>query len=858
MEAAEAKLQKVLEGSKQFQVPHYQRPYSWDSPQWQTLWRDVLELVDDPEAKPHFLGSIVTSPARSVPEGVEKRLVIDGQQRLTTLLVLLTVIRDRARAGNASKLADRVEDVITNRHEESLEFFKLLPTQAEDPLDSDREAFTRVVSSQAAATSRSGIAAAYEWFSKKLRRADAPDLHALHGVVTSKLTLVSIILDEKDNPHRIFESLNGKGRPLSQADLIRNFFFMRLPQSEHDAVYRDLWRPMQRRLGEDTLTDFVRHYLARFVGVTREDDVYATLKARVDGNAGKSPVEHLRELTQYSEYYDVLLHPEKAPSQALRDRLARINRLEVTVAYPFLLPVYAEFAVGSIDEMALRGALDLLENFVVRRFVCGVPTHGLNKIFAPLYEQAKKDGEFIAETKRLLSASPRAYPRDVDFRSSLSAARLYGAGERREKTKFFLERLEAAGGHKEAVIADTLTSEHVMPQTLTDVWKEELGPDWEEDHQQLLHTLGNLTLTSYNSELGNASYADKRTRYATSHIELNRHFAAVNRWNAESMERRAQVLGDVALAMWPFFGASTDADVHPSADLDDFSVAGTIPTAVRLRGVEHSVQSWVDVAVATIEAIVAMGDDELARIIEELPKFVNFDATAFRRSSRLRKLSNGVYVETNLSATTIYRLCKQAAGLAGLVADDWSVSYGGALDPDDEEEERASGNALGELRKEFWTEVRAALESTGAFPSLRPPPPRHWFVIALGRHGCNMSLNINTQKPRLAVKVVFRSEQATRVYEAIANHRAAIEAEVGAAFQWLPHPEKRWKTVMLTRPFDLHDRAAWASGLSWLAEYAVKVHRAFASRLATLPPDVFSVPDNSVLSTAGSLGTSNS
>ena len=146
MEAAEAKVQRVLEGSKQFLVPHYQRPYSWRDEQWKALWSDIVELVEDEDSKPHFLGSIVTSPARSIPEGVEKRLLIDGQQRLTTLLILLALVRDHAREAGAGKLAEKIQDLITNRHEEGNEHYKLLPTQAEDPGESDREAFVRLVS----------------------------------------------------------------------------------------------------------------------------------------------------------------------------------------------------------------------------------------------------------------------------------------------------------------------------------------------------------------------------------------------------------------------------------------------------------------------------------------------------------------------------------------------------------------------------------------------------------------------------------------------------------------------------------------------------------------------------------------
>jgi uncharacterized protein with ParB-like and HNH nuclease domain len=244
MEAAEAKVQKVLEGSKQFLVPHYQRPYSWSEKHWETLWRDVVDVIGEASSKPHFLGSIVTAPGRSVPEGVEKRLLIDGQQRLTTLLVLLALIRDRAKSEGNTKLAERISDLITNRHEDGPERYKLLPTQGETAADGDRDAFLAIVDGQSMASS-SGVVRARTFFDNKLHRADCPPSEELFRTLTAKLTMVSIILSENDNPHRIFESLNGKGRPLSQADLIRNYFFMRMEAERHEEVYRTLWQPMQ-------------------------------------------------------------------------------------------------------------------------------------------------------------------------------------------------------------------------------------------------------------------------------------------------------------------------------------------------------------------------------------------------------------------------------------------------------------------------------------------------------------------------------------------------------------------------------------------------------------------------------------
>ncbi|HEY4119765.1 MAG TPA: DUF4268 domain-containing protein [Byssovorax sp.] len=830
MDAAECKIQKVLEGNKQFLVPHFQRPYSWGPREWEALYRDLLEVLEDPDSKPHFLGPIVSAPARTVPEGVEKRLLIDGQQRLTTLVVILSLIRDLAAAEGKNGVAERIRDLITNRHDDGADHFKLLPTQAESEEESDREALVHLITAteKPGWTTRSGIGAAAEWFGKKFRRNDAPGVDALFRTVTSKLTLVSIILDEKDNPHRIFESLNGKGRPLSQADLIRNYFFMRLPEREHERAYIDDWRPMQRRLGEEELTLFVRHYLTRFVGVVRETDVYAALKARVDALGGDPRVQ-LRALARSAVQYEMLLRPERAPV-ALRARLERLRRLEVTVAYPFILGVLDDLVEGRRTEHEVCEVLDALENFVLRRFVCGVASHGLNKILAPLYDQANREGDFLAAVRRLLGSNPRSYPRDDDFRARLYSARLYGAGERREKTKLLLERLNAATPHKEAVDLTATTIEHVMPQTITDAWKQELGADWEEVHDEYLHTLGNLTLTAYNAELGNLPYAEKKTRFAASHVDLNRHFAATQNWNAEALEARAEALAGLALATWPYFGPSAEPVGDAAGDIDGPPVTGTVPVRVRLRGTEVGVASWVDVAVATMNAVAAIGDDEFRRCVEELPKFVNWDATAFRKSSRLRKLANDAYVETNLSASAIHRLCLQATALAELGPEDWAVDFRSL----DVEGAGPVTSDVRQLQAEFWTEMRAALSATSTFPSLRAPRAQYWFDIAVGRTGLWLSLVANTQEGHVGVQLVLAADRAEQALAGLALERSAIEQEIGCALLWNPHPDRQQKVLKLILSCRLADRHAWPPAIAWLTEYAQRFYRAFAPRAQRL------------------------
>jgi uncharacterized protein with ParB-like and HNH nuclease domain len=828
MEAAEAKIQKVLEGQKQFLVPHYQRPYSWQEPQWKVLWRDLVELTEDDDPKPHFLGSIVTSPARSIPEGVEKRLLIDGQQRLTTIVILLALIRDLARERGLSRLAERIQDLVTNRHEDGHEHYRLLPTQGEVPADSDRENLIRLVDSTTGATG-GGIAAAATWFGSKLRRADAPDLESMLRIITQKLTLVSIVLDEKDNPHRIFESLNGKGRPLSQADLIRNFFFMRIHEREHERLYRDYWRPMQHRLGEEHLTDFVRHYLTRFGSVVRETDVYAGLKDRIDGDRDRKPEEHLKELASFAVHYEQLLRPEKAASKAVRDRLERLNRLEVTVAYPFLLALYADVAGGTLSVEDFCRALDRIENFLVRRFVCGIPTYGLNKVFAPLYNQTRGTTDLIAAIEKVL-ANPRSYPRDESFVERLADARLYATGERLRKAKLILERL-AAYGEKEIVPGDALTIEHVMPQTLSAEWKEHLGPTWEDDHEQLLHTLGNLTLTAFNSELGNLPFNDKKVRLAESNVSLNHYFRELDRWTSTDIEKRAEVLAERALVIWPYFGPTQTAPDGGLRASDE--VTGTVPRSVRVRDEAVAVQSWVDVAIATMEAIIRIGDEEFTAVMAELPKFVNTDATAFRRSSRLKKLSNGAYIETNQSALGIHRLCVQAVQLAGLQPDEWTV-----VRADDDDGEGGGGDDAPSHAKqtqlEFWTAARAALLQTGTWTSLRPGRAQYWYDIPLGRSGIHLSASANTQDKLVGMRVVLMPDQAERGLEALLPQREAIEAELGFSLAWNPHPEKRVKTLRITHECNVLDPKAWPEAIDWLCKTAVAMHRVFAPRVAQL------------------------
>jgi hypothetical protein len=508
------------------------------------------------------------------------------------------------------------------------------------------------------------IGRAYGFFAKALRDRDGLDLERLKHLIVGSLILVSIVLDRDDNPHLIFESLNAKGRALTQADLIRNYFFMRIHVAEQDRLFSEYWRPMQTALA-DNLTECIRHFLMKDGNLVKQGEVYFALKERVDPRPQSEVLEYLAELAKYAAYYAKLLTPENESESEIAERIARLNRIEVTTAYPFLLNVYHDYAQGRITVPDFVEILDLIENFMIRRWVCAVPTYGLNKIFPPLYQQASQYATLIDGVKQTLKT--KNYPRDVEFRERVASSRLYGPAERVDKTKLILERLEESFAHREPVNFGELTIEHVMPQTLTPWWHEHLGESWEGTHELLLHTLGNLTLTGYNSPMQNDPYPEKKTILTQSHLELNRFFGTVDAWNEENIRARADVLSNRAVDIWPYFGDPQAGDDSVPSD-----VTGRTPTAVCVLGQRFDSETWRDVVQHTVEAVAMLDSDGFQRIVEQFPAFLNNDASKFR--SR-RVLSNGVCVNMNFSAATAKRFCLQITEAAGITGSDFRIEF---------------------------------------------------------------------------------------------------------------------------------------------------------------------------------------
>jgi alkylated DNA nucleotide flippase Atl1 len=549
----------------QFQIPLYQRTYSWTDSQLDQLWRDIIEQADllagGEAASTHFMGSVVLAPSPNWDVTFPQLLVVDGQQRLTTLTLALAAIRDHVNETDV-RLRDRIDDLfLTNKYKEGLDYFRLLPTQA------DRDSFQQHVLSSQEHTDPSRIAEAYRFFRQKLVAAteangdDARDVVLIEKAITSRLTLVSVTADRDDNVHRIFESLNNTGLKLSQADLMRNYLFMRLPKTGAK-VYEKHWLPLQRKLSVNELEQLMWLQLVLDGdGKVRQQDMYTAQQSYFSKTDQSESVfeRYIKELHRKAVLFQKILTPDTYEVDAsVRGYLNRLNQWAAETARPAVLLLLDERDSGRLTNEELKQALSYVESFLIRRALCRIPTNNLNRIFQDLPGQLPAGMPVADAIRQVLSAERRYWPTDQALREAIRAQPFYQFG-RGNQRRVVLRRLEESFGHSEPVDFDNapLTIEHVMPQNPGQDWLDLLADETQPDetpedlHARVVHTLGNLTLSGDNAKLSNHPFERKQEILASSHLEMNKRIAATEKWGAAEIAARADELADIAISIWP-------------------------------------------------------------------------------------------------------------------------------------------------------------------------------------------------------------------------------------------------------------------------------------------------------------------
>lgn len=552
MDASPVKIFEYFNGEKQSLIPLFQRPYSWEHKHWKALWEDIMQQYDADERSQHFMGAVVSVPAVSKPVGVTKHFVIDGQQRLTTLSILLAAIRSKCEEQGMDKTVQKIDAYLTNPFEEEPDDLKLVPTQV------DRDAFKDLVFSRDMEKhGDSRIIRAYEFFRKAL---DGDDLSGepicpkiTLDTICQALQVVMINLSDNDDPYLIFESLNHKGEPLTQSDLVRNYILMRFRHTtdsggEQQEVYRDLWKPMEDALAGE-MSEFMRHYVMRLGKNVRKNEIYTATKNHFhplpDRSSVRSGLEHMKK-SAYA--YEKFLKPDKIDNPRASDKLKALDELDTKVFYPLLLRLYEAYSTEKLITEDFIQCLGYIESFYVRRAVCGVPTNALNKICLELCGQFPEENIRGWLQARLdHGGGGRRWPSDEEFEEHLVTGNLY---QRKKIVRFLLVQLEAAQNHKEYTSPETATIEHIMPGTLSPDWKASLGDSWEQIQEKYGDTLGNLALTAYNSELGNLPFNEKKEKLQNTHFEITRWLLKFDQWGMNEIEARAKWLAKTAVNRW--------------------------------------------------------------------------------------------------------------------------------------------------------------------------------------------------------------------------------------------------------------------------------------------------------------------
>lgn len=560
VKAVETSLRELLEGTKQYQVPLYQRTYSWKSAQLERLWDDLVQLAEDRAIHgsqvTHFLGSLVLAPTPDIgPAGVSKYLVVDGQQRLTATTLLLAAIRDHRAATESPEHRDRLnEQYLINKWKLGGERLKLLPTQA------DRPSYLACIEASPLAGSTDQVGETYRYFRGRLADHDDPDdlrdIERIEDAVLSGLTLVSVTTTRDDNAHRIFESLNNTGLRLTQGDLLRNYLFMRLPH-RGTVVYQTQWLPLQERLSNPELELlFWLDAVQRDDSVTQRDTYQAQVN-RMDSLIGEEAIEaEVQRFNGLSGLLGRILDPSTESDAGVRERLGRLQAWGTTTVYPLLLHLLDRRCQGAATDEEIARAMLYLESYLVRRVVTGRATAGLNRVLLRAVPEIAGRAPADEALRSYLSVGRKFFATDEQVRAGVLTTPFYFTG-RSSQRKLVLAWLEETFASKERVDPAKCSIEHVMPQTLTPAWRAMLKGGLADDesvtdvYDALVHTIGNLTLTGYNSELGNKAFGAKRAAYADSAFQMNHEIAKAETWGRGEIQARAAALAARITQTWP-------------------------------------------------------------------------------------------------------------------------------------------------------------------------------------------------------------------------------------------------------------------------------------------------------------------
>ncbi len=545
MKADATPLLKFIKDNQKNQlvIPIYQRVYSWEKEQCKELWDDIIKVGGDDKMDGHFIGSILYV-LDGITHSDNALLIIDGQQRLTTITLLLTALRD-----HWSDKRKEIEDhYLINSDKDGDKKFRLILS------DSDKDTLLSLIDKDKRKPSKpsSKIVENFKFFEEWV--SNTGKLETIFKGL-EKLMIVEIALEKgKDDPQLIFESMNSKGMELAQTDLIRNYIVMETEVEKQESFYNKYWRAMEEEFEQskrgDLFNKFVRHYLTIKTGnIPNIKKAYVALKD-YQQKEGIGIEDLLKDLQKYCGYFCRIVF-KKESDKDLNKALGFLVDLEMDVVYPLLLELYSDYSDGVLSKQDFIPIIALIESYICRRAVCGLGTNSLNKVF-PFVTKKINKVQYLESIKAhfVCLTEKQRFPNNDEFKKLFITIDFYNF----QKKKYFLERLENFDT-KEPVNTQECTIEHIMPQTLNLEWERDLGENFQAIHDKYLHTIGNLTLTGYNQNYSNNSFQEKRDMekgFKQSPLKLNQSLKDLESFGEKKIEKRANDLADLALKIWTY------------------------------------------------------------------------------------------------------------------------------------------------------------------------------------------------------------------------------------------------------------------------------------------------------------------
>ncbi|GAA9432961.1 DUF262 and DUF1524 domain-containing protein [Helicobacter pylori] len=552
MEADVTPLLNFIKGNQnnQLVIPIYQRLYSWEKEQCKQLWDDIIKIGGDDKMDGHFIGFILYV-LDGITHSNNTLLIIDGQQRLTTITLLLTALRDHLNDEDeflgkfsCQKIQNRY---LINSDKDGDKKFRLILSESDKDtllylIDKDRRK-----PSEPSSKIMENFKLFEEWVSKNTNQLET----IFKGL--EKLMIVEIALGKgKDDPQLIFESMNSKGMELTQTDLIRNYIVMETEIEKQEGFYNKYWRAMEEEFkqNKELFDRFVRHYLTiKTREIPNINKVYVALKDYRQ-KKGIGIEDLLKDLQKYCGYFCQIAFKKEADKD-LNKALGFLVDLEMDVIYPLLLELYSDYSDGVLSKDDFIPIIALIEDYICRRAVCGLGTNSLNKVFPSFTKHIQKDQYFESLKAHFVCLTEKQrFPNNDEFKDCFITIDFYNF----KKRNIFFERLENFD-RKERVYTHEYTIEHIMPKKLDEKWKKDLGQDHERIHTQYLHTIGNLTKTGYNPEYSNKSFQEKRDMekgFKDSPLKLNQSLKDLESFGEEEIKKRANDLADLALKIWTY------------------------------------------------------------------------------------------------------------------------------------------------------------------------------------------------------------------------------------------------------------------------------------------------------------------